>query len=108
MVLEASGDLAGAGWRSIHAAWACDDEGEEEAAELCRTDAIRRRKSARTTGVAFAAQTGGEEAILVDLLRRTGRFAEAETLCREGLGRSPEELITKVLHTLAWFERYDR
>ncbi len=101
MVLEASGDLAGSGWRSIHAAWACDDDGEEGAAEVCRTDAIRRLKSARSMGVAFAAQAGGEEAILVDLLRRNGRFAEAETLCREGIGRKPENLISKVLR----FER---
>jgi hypothetical protein len=91
------GEAPSAGWSTVRAAWACDDAGRAEAAEACRMLAIDRFGKARDSGIAFAHQSGAEEAVLADLYRRAGRFEDAETVCAEGLALHPDELLTRVL-----------
>jgi hypothetical protein len=38
-----------------------------------------------------------EEAILADLLRRSGRFEEAEIVCQQGLEADPDDIVKQVL-----------
>ena len=99
-IAEAAGRYAEAGWAAVRAAWACDDEGPARAgaAVACRERAVALFESARQRGQAFAHEPGAEEAILADLLRRSGRFAEADAVAQAGLARKPPPTIARVLH----------
>ena len=44
-----------------------------------------------------ARETGTEEAILADLLRRSGRFDEVPFLCRRGMKNASSDVLRKVL-----------
>jgi len=99
IIQEAAGDYAGAGWAAMQAAWACDDGGPEyaQAAMRCRRRAVELFTEAREHGQTFAAEPGAEEAILTDLLRRSGRFAEAEEMIAQGLAKNPPSTLRCVL-----------
>ena len=72
-------DPAGAARAFVHAAWVCDDAGRVEQAAECRqraAEGFRRCKPFADNEQDFV--TG---AILVDVLRRCGQFAEASSEC---------------------------
>lgn len=96
---EAAGDLAGAGWASLKAAWACDDEEKRDAARLARSRAIKIFERAREASISFAADKATEQLIIADLLRRSGRFAEANGMCARVEKAGPEGIILDVLQT---------
>jgi hypothetical protein len=52
---------------------------------------------ARAAGSSVGGQPGLDDAIEVDLLRRTGAFAEASRRIRAALARTPPEVIAQVL-----------
>ena len=87
MIQEAMSHYAGAGWAAVQAAWVCDDSNAREASNLCRSRAIQLFRYARANGDAFAHGAGVEEAIMADLLRRSGQLDQVEALCQEGLKR---------------------
>lgn len=97
MIQESIGDIVAAGWAYVHAAWACDDAGTTDAATACRSEAIRLLRRSKAQGASFIEPAGAEEAILADLLRRSGRFDEAIEASRTGLGRAQEEIVRNVL-----------
>ncbi len=98
MLLEESRkEYEKAGWGAIHAAWACDDAGVGEWAARCRERASELLMRAREMGQWFAEDAGLEEAILVDLLRRAGRFEEALRLCEDRLSKEPDETVKVIL-----------
>ena len=90
---------------ALRAAWDCDDEGRLEAAAECRSAAIHYLRSARERRPA-ASDQGGEEdraaetAVLIDLLRRIGRFEEAGALS----SRLSQEKLPNVLRQVIAFE----
>ena len=79
----AAGDLASAGWRRLHAAWACDDANQGEEARVQRRAALELFDQARTAGQrAMKSVVGGDELLLADMARRAGEFERAaEYLC---------------------------
>jgi len=97
MIQEEEAQFKVAGWTSVNAAWACDDAGNSEAAWKCRERAIHLLQKARSKGQWFAEAAGTEEAIIVDLYRRSGEFAEALKLCDERLRKNPDKLIYDIL-----------
>jgi len=97
LLQESQNEFEKAGWGAIHAAWACDDAGFEEGATASRKRAAELLMKARKNGQWFAEDAGMEEAILVDLLRRAGRFDEALNICRERLKKEPEETVKVIL-----------
>ena len=97
LVYEAAGDPVAAGFSAVRAAWACDDAQAESAAIKARQQALAYFERARAEKIVFADQLGLEEAIIADLLRRSGRFDEVEAICEEGLAKSPEEVVAQVL-----------
>lgn len=99
-IAEAAGRYAEAGWAVVRAAWACDDEGPSRAgaAVKCRDRAIVLFEQARQQREPFAHEPGAEEAILADLLRRSGRFDEAQTMAEAGLARQPPSTMARILH----------
>jgi hypothetical protein len=83
---EAAGDLAAAGWRRLHAAWACDDEEQAEEARVQRVAALVLFENARTRGErAMKSVVGGDEVLLADIARRSGEFERALQYCAAGL-----------------------
>jgi len=54
-------------------------------------------QKARENGQEFAEEPGAEEAIMVDLLRRSGQFELASEMCDEGFKRNPKGVILDVL-----------
>ncbi len=91
-ILAQLGHYADAGWVSLHAAWIADDEGDAGRAREWRGRAVERWKKGKQHGQSFMQATEQEFALVVDLLRRRGDFAEAKETCLAGLdeeGLSP-------------------
>lgn len=97
LIQESAGRHAHAGWSSIHAAWACDDDGSTASAQTCRKRAVNLLQKARESSQRFVEQPGGEGALIVDLLRRAGQFEEALRICDNGLKKKPEKLLADIL-----------
>ncbi|MFC2039879.1 DUF2225 domain-containing protein [Chloroflexota bacterium] len=96
LIQENAGDYVGAGWSSVHAAWACDDDDFLDGAQECRKKAANLFKRASENKQEFSKQLGGEELLKVDLLRRSGQFEAALQTCRDGLLKQPAKLILKL------------
>jgi hypothetical protein len=96
-IQESAGEYRGAGRACIHAAWLCDDSGADDGARDCRKKAVTFLQKARESSQHFGEQSGAEEALLVDLLRRSGQFEPALRMCDEGLKKNPGQLITSIL-----------
>ena len=97
LIQENANKFGSAGWSSIYAAWVCDDEGLAGGAKTCRERAIAILQRSRANTQKFTAKSGDEEIILVDLLRRSGRFDEALKTCEEGLRKNPDKLQADIL-----------
>lgn len=83
---EAAGDLVSAGWRHLHAAWACDDAEQAEEARVQRLAALELFERARAQGAhAMKSVAGGDELLLADIARRAGQFERALQYCAAGL-----------------------
>lgn len=97
LVHEAAGKHAEGGWAAVSAAWACDDADADHAGRICRARAVTLFRAAREKGEPFADDAGSEAAVVVDLLRRSGQFDEAEAECAEGLRAVTDEVVRAVL-----------
>ena len=97
IIKHAEGNNGGAGWAAVRAAWACDDDNTESGAKESRKRAVALFEKARGDGSSFAEGLGVEDAILADLLRRSGQFEKAETVCQNGLDEEPEAMVKTIL-----------
>jgi hypothetical protein len=97
-IVEKAHLWADAGWVWLHAAWASDDAGDENAAAHCRHMAIDRWKRAKELGDTFADDLATEFAIATDLYRRMGEFEHATVACTEGL--DVEDIPATIEHML--------
>jgi len=97
IVHRVAGDLAGAGWAAVRAAWACDDKAITAGAIRCRNQAVALFQTAREKGQTWAQQEGVEELVVADLLRRSSRFAEAATYCDAGLLKAADAYVQRAL-----------
>lgn len=101
IIQEDLGAPAQAAWASLHAAWVCDDEGEDVPARICRKRAADLLRRAWEKGERLAALEGADEAVLADLLRRAGRFREARTVVAEALEKHPQPIIADIMRLQA-------
>jgi hypothetical protein len=97
MILESTDEFAKAGWAIIHAAWVCDDNKQKSGADKCRYRAISLIQKADKNQQSFAKQKGLDNAILVDLLRRTGQFDSAMKICNETFRNGLDQIIIDIL-----------
>jgi len=97
MIQDKLGRYVRAAWTALYAAWACDDGGYQAQAEQCREKALALFKKARSAGQRFGENVGFEEALMGDLLRRMGHFAEAIRMCEEGLRKGATSIERSVL-----------
>jgi hypothetical protein len=75
MIFEEHGDEAAAAQNAIEAAWVCDDEDLPGAATRCRLRAMELLRGSKPGSLYSDKST--EYAVIVDLLRRAGRFEDA-------------------------------
>lgn len=80
------GQFADAGWSTLHAAWNCDDAGDDSAAVRCRLRALEVWRRGKQAGQPFGEEPAMEYALATDLYRRTGQFEAAVVTCSEALG----------------------
>lgn len=85
LLLEKLHQAADAGWSALHAAWACDDAGDSEAASRCRARAIELWQRGKQLGQLFCDDMASEFALVTDVYRRLGEFEHATVACAEGL-----------------------
>jgi hypothetical protein len=83
LVAEAAEQREAAAWHFIEAAWACDDNGADEQARICRERAAEMLASAVAYGD-VARENGVVHGVRADLLRRAGRYDEAIAACADG------------------------
>ncbi len=84
-ILSHVGQNADAGWSALHAAWACDDAGDEIAAIQCRKRAIALWQKGKKAGQPFGDDLAMEYSLVTDLYRRCHLFEEAVITCSEAL-----------------------
>ncbi len=97
IIEEAVGDFASAAWSLIHAAWTCDDENEINLAKEYRSKAIDMIFRAVENGQKISNQQGAEIVLLVDLMRRAGRFSEAKHLVETKRSEISDNILLKIL-----------
>ncbi len=97
LIQENNCEYMGAGWSSVHAAWACDDADFETGAQKCRMRAVSLFRKGKENNQKFAKQKGVEEVIIIDLLRRSSQFELAFSMCEEVLKKKPEKIISKIM-----------
>jgi len=99
LIDEAADDLVAAGWRRVHAAWACDDAGEQDDASRQRLAALALFERATAAGHrAMPDPPGGSELLCADLARRAGEFERAGQFCAAGLAQpGVEPFVTRLL-----------
>ena len=97
----AAGRFDDAFWSTLSAAWVADDADHADAADRCRALALAALRMARAAGRRPGGDTGVQDVVEVDLLRRMGEFADAERCIRRALERRPGEVVDQLLR----FER---
>jgi len=97
LIQESLDEFVTGGWGCMYAAWACDDVDNDVAAQRCRKQAVTVLRKAQEEVQSFAEQEGGEEALMTDLLRRSGQFDLALSICEKGLKKNPEQIISHIL-----------
>jgi hypothetical protein len=95
---EGAGNLRQAAWRSLHAAWACDDAAALDAARRCRQRAAACIQAGLALSQPLADQAGATDAILADVYRRAGRLEEARMACERGLESTAEAMLRNAFH----------
>ncbi len=91
------GNYAAATWALLHAAWVCDDTGRIEQAVACRQNAAEMLTRAEEHGQQVGQPEGASTAILVDLLRRSGRFEDSQEALAARRDGIADEVVARVL-----------
>ena len=97
LIESACGEYSAEAWALIHAAWVCDDSGHVNQAVMCRQRATEALARAEEHGQQLTEQEGAATAILVDLLRRSGRFDQARRVIAERCSTIADDIILRVL-----------
>jgi len=98
MIQQEAGQIAEAGWAALHAAWVCDDgNGFASAAIACRRRSVELLGEAKARGQKFCRYAGEEDALLVDLFRRTNQMDHARRVCRRRLQQRPSKNARTIL-----------
>ena len=90
-------DYAAASWAQIHSAWSCDDADLPDKAVLCRQKAAEMIMLAEKYGQQVVDQEEEGTAILVDLLRRSGRLEQARQVIATRRAKITEDIRARVI-----------
>ena len=96
LIYRWSRQLTSAVWASLRGVWVCDDEQNQAADDLRRSTASLVDQAANQ-GMPFIEQPGGSEALLADLLRRSGDRESALSWVEKGSRIAAEPVIVAIL-----------
>jgi hypothetical protein len=96
LIHEMSGSHLAAANVRIYAAWCCDDAALPEQATYCRSGAIESIEKAKRHKY-IDRSFGMKPEVMIDLFRRSGRFAEASELLRSVIDEKTDYLSLRVL-----------
>lgn len=82
-IAEEAGDLAAAGWASLHGAWAAECERLPESARSSRLRAAKLFGECRSNGIEYGGSRAFEISVAADVLRRAGDFESARQVLAE-------------------------
>jgi len=102
MILKAGGHDVAAGFAYLHAAWACDDDGNAPEARNSRLHALAQFESVRASGESILGEPIADYILMADLQRRAGEFDFAEATCVEGISKSTDTKLTNIIR----FQQY--
>jgi hypothetical protein len=94
---EGKADHSSAGWGALQAAWVCDDDDRTERSRDCRHRAALSFQRAWELGDSFASDAASEHCIVIDVLRRAGRFAEARQVLDASAKLQLDDLFVRIL-----------
>lgn len=97
LIESACRQYSAATWALIRAAWVCDDARHPDQATACRQRAIGMLTRAEEHGQQVGEPEGASTAILVDLLRRSGRFDDARQAIASRRDGIADDTIARVL-----------
>jgi hypothetical protein len=97
LVAETDGRTAEAGWLALRAAWACDDDHDDNCAKACRERALELFEQCGVSGLGCPDEKTAH-AVLANLLRRLGRFSEALREYDAGLSSAGSPMAQHVLN----------
>jgi hypothetical protein len=96
-ISESYSNFDSGGWAYLHAAWVCDDEQNEKGAITCRKNSARLFQITREQNQQYNPDKDTEDAIMIDVLRRSGQFEEALSWSKKVLQRGPSETIVQIM-----------
>jgi hypothetical protein len=97
LIDSACREFSAATWALIHAAWVCDDSNRPDQAVMCREKAAEMLAVAEEHGQQVAKPGGWSTCILVDLLRRSGRLDDAQSVIAARRDTITEDDIVRIL-----------
>jgi len=97
-ICESSSNFSDAGWSYLHAAWVCDDYQNFEGSINCRKESARLFLTTNEMDLKFHVDKDTEDAIMLDVLRRSGQFEKALKLSEKVLQREPTEIMKKIMN----------
>jgi hypothetical protein len=86
-----------AGHQALLAAWVCDDAGAVQTARACRRIAAVYWNKALACGMSLCGTAWYDEALLVEVLRRSGSHSRAAYACRVAIQRTTLDGMRHVL-----------
>ena len=102
MILKAGGHHVATGFAYLHAAWACDDDGNAPEARNCRLHSLAEFESVRASGESILGEPIADYILLADLQRRAGEFDFAAATCVEGISKSTDAKLNNIIR----FQQY--
>jgi hypothetical protein len=97
LTLEGEKDVLAAARALLCAAWQCDDENRPEKAAECRHRAADMLLKAEEKGCHIHEHRGLNALVLVDLLRRSGRFEDALAVIEARVTELDEAILVRIL-----------
>jgi hypothetical protein len=98
LICESYSNFDSGGWAYLHAAWVCDDEQNEKGAITCRKNSARLFQITKKQNQQYHPDKDTEDAIMIDVLRRSGQFEEALSWSEKVLQRGPSERIVQIVN----------
>lgn len=98
LVAEAEHRYVSATFAALHASWACEEDMlRSRKARACRARVVSLIEMAQMKGESFGTNLRSRPAILVEALRRIGKFEAAANVSREALATEPDEFLRRLL-----------
>jgi hypothetical protein len=98
MIENAAKKYSSTTWALIHAAWVCDDDDKLLQAKECRVRAAKMLILSEENSQLVSEQPFGSYCILLDLLRRSEQFAEANKLIDKHFFKLEDYVMQKIFN----------